>query len=311
MPDSKPEFRKRRQGKPPPTLDIVQKWFQAVITHPDGVEKGLDSPEARKLIPLDRGRLEQVVSRSNTLTAQERLSIYGNAYYARLVECLGECFPVFREAVGKEVFNGFAFEYLQHYPSRSYTLNRLDEHFARFFEETRPDRGEDGGRPSEVNWPDFLVDLATLEWTIGQVFDGPGMERSRTLTADDLQAVEARDFARAKLTPVVCLRLLTFRYPVNAYYTASRRAHQDERLPIPEPAAEFVAITRHDYVVRRYSLPPPQHALLKALQAGDTVGEAIASASQMIQLDDEQLAGEIRSWFHFWTAEQFFQCVVA
>lgn len=293
----------------PRRIDVVQQWFQAVVTHPGGVEEGVDSPQARQLIPLARDKLEQVILRSKNLTAQERLSIYANAYYARLVECLGECFPVFKRAVGEEVFNGFAFEYLQRYPSRSYTLNRLDQHFARFLEETRPDRSEEGSAPQEVSWPDFMIDLATLEWTIGQIFDGLGVEHERTLTADDLKGVQAEDFARAELIPVVCLRLLAFRYPVNAYYTAVRQAGEKEEVPIPEPARELVAITRRDFVVRRYPLTPPQHALLGELQKGRKVGEAIASAAEVSEIDDEKLAAELHSWFHFWTAEQFFQSV--
>ena len=110
--------------------------------------------------------------------------------------------------------------------------------------------------------------------------------------------------------PVVCLRLLSFRYPVNAYFTAARQAEEGEEVPIPEPAAEQVAILRRDYVVRRYPLTAPQHALLQAIQAGSTVGEAIAAAAAASDLDDDALATALRSWFRFWSAEGFFQRAV-
>jgi hypothetical protein len=55
----------------------------------------------------------------------DRLAIYGTAYYARLLECLLEEFPVLVHALGEELFDAFAVGYLQKYPSRSYTLNDL------------------------------------------------------------------------------------------------------------------------------------------------------------------------------------------
>jgi len=296
------------QGSGPRSLDVVQRWFQAVVTHPSGVEGGVRSEEAQTLIRLDRGELAAAVRRSRNLTAGERLSIYANAYYARLLECLGACFPVLKRALGDDVFDSFAFEYLQRYPSRSYTLDRLGENFARFLDETRPER-EEGGEPSGVDWPDFLIDLATLEWTIAKVFDGPGVEGQSLLAPEALQAFPPERFAEVRLTTVVCLRLLSFRYPVNAYFTAARQAAEGEEVPIPEPAAERVAILRRDFVVRRYPLTPPQHALLQAIQGGSTVREAIAAAAAASDLDDDALAAGLRSWFRFWSAEGFFQSV--
>src|SRR4029453_4200161 len=99
----------------PRSLDVVQRWFQAVVTHPQGIHRGAASAEAQELIRLNRGELEAVVRRSRNLTAAERLSIYANAYYARLLECLGACHPVLKRALGGEVFDSFAFEYLQRY----------------------------------------------------------------------------------------------------------------------------------------------------------------------------------------------------
>lgn len=292
----------------PRSLDVVQRWFQAVVTHPAGVEGGADSEEAQRLIGLKRGELEAVVRRSKNLTAAERLAIYANAYYARLLECLGAFYPVLKTALGEDVFDSFAFEYLQRYPSRSYTLDHLGEKFARFLDETRPDREEEGA-PGEADWPDFLIDLATLEWNLGQVFDGPGVEFQTLLTAEALQSLPAERFGEARLMPVPCLRLLAFRYPVNAYYTAARAAEEGEELPVPDPAPELVALSRREFVVRRYPLSAPQHALLEKILAGAPVGEAIAAAAEASGLDDDALAADLQSWFRFWVAEGFFQSI--
>jgi Putative DNA-binding domain len=311
-----------------PALDVVQRWFQAVVTHPDGVAGGLASPAARRFVPLDRGGLERLVRRSSRLTAEQRLSIYANAYYARLLECLADCFPVLRRVLGAEVFAGFAFDYLQRYPSRSYTLDRLAESFPRFLEETRPDRSAPaagrqapapGSDPEPAQappaWPDFLIDLATLELAIAQVFDGPGAEGEPLLTAADLAPLRADGrFAAARLKAVPCLRLLRFRYPVNAFYTVARRAAGPpggpaDELPFPEPAVEHVALSRTDFVVRRHELSPLEHAILAALLAGAGVGEAIAAGAAASELPDGDLADRLDAAFRRWTAAGFFRAV--
>lgn len=301
----------------PRELDVVQKWFHAVITHPDGVLEGTESAAAQEFVRLKRDELEQMVRRSRNLTAEERIHIYANAYYARLMECLRESFPVLKRTLGEDVFNEFAFEYLQRFPPKSYTLGRLGDHFAEFLELTRPDRvrNEDTGEPPvpqpgvDANWPDFLIDLARLEWTIEQVFDGPGVEKEKLLSANDLLAIPPTDWARARLVPVVCLTLLKFRYPVNGYYTAMRKAAEDETIEPPPSDEQFLALNRRDYVVRRIELSRSQFVLIEAIMAGRTLADAIGAAAEFVDATDEEMAGMLRDWFCEWTKAGMFQSV--
>src|SRR5580698_11091876 len=121
-----------------PRLDQIQRWLQAVIMHPDGVNAGIQSPEARSEVNVSPDQIEQVVTRSQRRTSVERLEVYANAYYARLLECLRDEYPALFHAAGEEVFDGLAFGYLQAYPSQSYTLGELSRRFAQYLEETRP-----------------------------------------------------------------------------------------------------------------------------------------------------------------------------
>ena len=283
-------------------LGRIQRWLQAALMHPDGVVEGVDSPEARRHLDVGPEGVERVLTRSKALTAVDRLAIYGAAYYARLLECLREEFPVLARALGEDVFDGFAFGYLQKYPSRSYTLTRLAAHFPRYLAETRPaDEGEGPG----AGWPEFLIDLATLELTFSEVFDGPGAEGLPLLDADRLRAVPAERWPEARLVPVECLRLLALRYPVHAYYTAVRA----DRDPAPPgPADTFLAVTRRDYVVRHHELARPEHEVLQALVAGQPVGEALALAARA-GADFDHLARNLRDWFQAWASRGFFRAV--
>ena len=283
-------------------LSTVQRWFQSVISHPEGVESGLDAEEAQRLIGLRRGELEKVIRRSRNLTAEQRLGIYANAYYARLMECLRESFPVLAKTLGRELFDEFAFDYLKVHPSTSYTLNRLGDRFADFLQATRPDK-EEGG----VGWPDFLIDLARLEWSIEQVFDGPGVEGRAAMSAEELGLVDPARFGSARVVMAPCVRLLSFRFPVNEYYSAARRVKEGEEMPaMPEIGEQFLALTRREFVVRRIVLSAGQHALLEALIAGRTVNEGLARAAECWRGDDAAFAVAIGEWFAQWAGAGLF-----
>ncbi len=289
-------------------LSDLQRWFQAVVTHPDGISVGAESEEAIAIAPLSRNELESMVTRSEKLSAQERLSIYAQAYFARLIECLGESFPVLKQTLGEELFNGFAFGYLQQYPSRSYTLARLADKFAQFLHETRPsnDEATADGEDLHPSWPDFLIDLANLEWNIADVFDGPGIEKITTLNAEQLLDVTPEQWGAIRLQTAPCLRLMKTQFPVNGYFTAIRLADNDTKVDPPSPEDSYVALSRREYIVRRHELSRPQYELLVALQDGRTIAEAIEHAALAGGMSDDDLIKNLPSWFGAWTRHQFF-----
>lgn len=293
-------------------LDVVQRWMQAVIVHPLGVERGLASPQAREAIDVPREELESIVLPSRAQSSVERLSIYANAYYARLLECLRAEFPMLARAVGEDAFDQFALHYLQRYPSSSYTLGRLGAKFAQFLDETRPGREASAAAFAEPGWPDFLVDLATLEWTFDEVFDGPGMETLTPLSAERLTSVPPDRWGDVRLLPAPCLRLLAFRFPVNAHYVALRKevgTGPSRLLAELTPRTTWMAVGRREYVVRRYDLNREQYELLSALVAGAPLGEGVACVVPEDESAAEQFAGELREWFAWWTADGFFRDV--
>jgi hypothetical protein len=289
-------------SRPAPSTNQLQRWMQTVITHHGGVAAGIDSGAARQLLSVDSGSVETVVLPSASQTSVERLAVYGNAYYARLLHCLRDLFPGCRHAVGDEAFDEFAFGYLQEFPPRSYTLGDLASNFVLFLERTRCEHFGDDLAAEVEPWSRFLVELAQLEQVIDQVFDGPGFEKNPPHIADQISNLKPTSWPSMRLIPVVCLRLLAFDFPVNDYFSAFRRGDVPD---LPEPERTYVAITRRDYVVRRHGLDATQFALLSALVSGATIGEAVATAAT--QTDNLDMLSEFLStWFSTWAREEFF-----
>ncbi len=223
-----------------------------------------------------------------------------------------------KRTLGEDGFNALAFGYLQIYPSRSYTLNELGRHFPSYLDQTRPtEEMADNTVPGEEvadatfqpNWAEFLIDLARLEWGIYEVFDGEGAEGKVLLTADQVLAIPPERWAESRLTPVPCLQVLATRFPVNDYYTALRRQAVDESIPIPSEARSFVALTRRNFIVRRYSLCQAEFELLLALKSGRTVGQALEAMLASTKMDPAELPQKLKLWFRNWTAEGFFESI--
>ncbi len=169
------------QNLAPRSLDQLQRWMQSVITHPAGIEAGVASDSSRGVIDLGARRLDEVVLPSQRLSSADRLRVYGNAYFARLLECLRAEFPAMVQALGHEAFDGLAFGYLLEHPSHSDTLTHLAAKLPEYLEQTRPPReplesGADSNPEATPDFADFLIDLARLERTYGEVFDGAGPE---------------------------------------------------------------------------------------------------------------------------------------
>ena len=280
-----------------PPLDALQRWFQATVTHPGGVKAGAQSEAADAAI--SGVAIDEIACDSTRQTAEERLAVYAHAYWARLLECLREEFPVLRNTVGDEGFDGLAVGYLVSHPSTSYTLGRLGERLPEYLRSTTT------GDATDV-FLELVADLACLERAVNDVFDAPGGETLGYLTVEQLDRVVPEDRGALQLRLLPTVRLLAFCTNVNDYFTGMRAAA--ETLPTPELCHTFVALTRRDYVVRRLSLTAIQFKLLTVIAAGQSLNDALqtvcdrqASLKPKVSSDVESVdSGTLRTWFADW-----------
>lgn len=298
-------------AEPSRDLQTIQEWMQAVITHPSGVEAGLASAANRSALAVSAAKLETVVLPSRRVSSLQRLRIYANAYYARLLECLRNEFPALVAILGEKTFHAFAFAYLQRYPSTSYTLNDLGRHFPDYLSETQP-RGARSDGAAET-WPALLVDLARLERMYSEVFSGPGTETLPPLEPTALHRLPAEAWPRLRLAADPALRLARFGFPVHEVVTAARHG---EPFTMPAPAETWLVICRREYVVRRHSVSALEFALVERLGSGATLGDALAAVVEEGEPDaataaarECELADHLADWARRWANDRWFTSV--
>ena len=270
-------------------LEQFQRWMQTFIVHPGSEEDAL-ATAASEGIPTDE--VTRVILPSSTLTSLERVGVYREMYLLRLAEALDTDYPALAHFLGGEAFNDLVAGYVEAFPSRSYTLNRLGDHLPEYIR-TAPGIARRA----------FLHDLARLELAVSQVFDAP---ESPVLTEEQIAQVPTETWADARLRPIEAFRLLSFQYPVNAYLTSVKEDDHDH--PNARKKDTRVAIFRRNYACWRLELSRPAHDLLQALAAGTALGDAVAATRKRRgrgAVGEEQLF----RWFRDWVREGIFQSV--
>jgi len=270
-------------------LGRIEAWLVAVTTDPAGISAGIERAAALGTPVRAVSELERLVTRGPHLSALERLAIYGDGYFARLVECLLDDYPAVAQLLGSEAFEALARAYIAAHPSRSPSLNAYGAQMPELL------------RSRHEPWAPFAAELAELEWALVTVIHA---ETRPALAPDALARVRPEDWARARLVPSPALSVLTFRYPVNAFYQAFR-AGNAPILPAPEPSA--VAVHRAGLKLYRHDLQPLAAHLLAALVRGELLGVALEGLEHAAS--PEALASaqsRLSEWFSGWVSAGFF-----
>lgn len=268
------------------SLRELQRWFASVCSHPDGLLAG-GQPAWRSQ------KLERLVTPGPRLSAMDRMQIYHDGYFARLVECLTDDYPALSHALGEQTFWSLSREYIVSHPSRSPSLNAYGRHVAAFC------------RARSEPWAGFAADLASLEWALVEVVHEPACNG---LAEGALATISAARWQTARLLPSPGLRLLVFDYPVNDFFRAFR---EDREPPLPERRSSATAVYRRGLTLWRMDLEPRAALLLRELISGVPLAAAVARAEKRSQAagTSAELAGLLPQWLGSWVQAGFFRSV--
>lgn len=268
-------------------LSEQQRWFLMASTDPAGVQAGaeLASRALGRSLPI-----EACLTAGPRLPVAERLAIYRDGYFARLVECLVDDYPALQHLLGADGFAALARAYVEKYPSRSPSLNAYGARMAELCR-TRPEP-----------WAPFAADLARLEWAVVEVIHAPS---DAGLSTEALAAIPAERWPTARLVPSRTLRLLSFDYPVNDYFQAFR----DGLLPaLPERRSSATAVCRKGLPVTRTALEPDAASLLEDLLAGSPLDSAVRELERRAR-EPAGVAQKLPAWLGAWVASGFFSAI--
>ena len=158
------------------------------------------TPERSDVHRFDPALLELVEGRGR-LGSPERLGVYAEMYWARLLDVLRDDFPRVAAVLGGDRFTALAGTYLERHPSTHPSVRWVGAHFADFLSQRGP-----------VDEQPFLADLARLEWTRLAVFDAVD---AVPLRLEALWVIPPSTWPRLTFRPVPALRVLRCAWPVH------------------------------------------------------------------------------------------------
>jgi len=279
-------------SRTPASLVEIQRAITSTLFRP------LMSDETMQ--PVGGAVAERFIKPNDRLTAFERLQIYNQQYWWRLLGSFGEDFRGLRAVLGETKFDRLAVAYLEARGSRSWNLRDIGSQLVAFLEAhpalTRP-RSE------------LALDVARVEWARVLAFDDP---EKPVLTAKQIARMPA-DRLRLGLQPYISL--LELHHPVDEMMrtlkrteiaavsnavsaTHTRRSRtltaRRSRTPI------HLAVHRVNFAVYYKRLDPEAYQILLALRSGATLDQACAAAFADSKEPPEQSAARIQEWFARW-----------
>jgi hypothetical protein len=257
------------------TLELInlQRLLYSAITAPAGEAGGSAI-----------GILPEVIRGDGRLSAHERIAIYADAYFYRLLDCLKEDFPATLAVVGAEEFRDLVRSYLTRHPPTEPSIFYAGRHLAHFLR----------GHRIRERWP-FVADLACLERAVIEVFHGAD---AKVLLAGEMRSVGPAEWPELPVRTIPALQMFACEWRVGDV----RRAVECGTAP-GEPAhtPATLLVWRQGIEVYYRELEAPEYAALEVASKGANfaaVFEAFAS-----QADVEDAPAQISRMLTRWLSD--------
>lgn len=219
--------------------------------------------------------LVNCVEGRDQLGAEERINIYAEMYFARLVDVLKSDFPRVAALLGCERFHEAVSQYLARYPSTHPSLRYLGRCFPRFLEDCA----------TTVDMP-FLSDLAALEWGRIEVFDALDVE---PLRIEHLQNLASEEWPTLRFQLIPSLRIIQCRWPVYEIWNVTETEEATAMIANVHPEPTVLRIWRDDFSVYHTKIDIIEQTALSCLLS-DKPFAAVCAALEKVAPDGDATA---------------------
>ncbi|MBI3544224.1 MAG: putative DNA-binding domain-containing protein [Deltaproteobacteria bacterium] len=261
----------RKETKSQPSLAELQSWLRWVIVDPMGVEDALEHREGEP-----RPRCLEAIAENGPLSRLERLDVYAEAYYARLLECLEQDFPALKRVLGDDIFRGLVAHYLDAHPSTSFTAAELGKELPGFI----------------ASWElaqslPYLADLARFEWAHVAAFfaaEWPAFDLER------FRALGESEWPGVKLSLDPSVHLIESDWNVDDVW-------EDDKQPAEE-GRRYLVVYRAALRSRAEKVSELEFRVLQLLAEGCALGEVCEKIELALDVDAEM--PPLMDWFRGW-----------
>ncbi len=250
-------------------LSELQTWLRQVFVDPCGSDRAL----SQSIIKADT-----VIESTSDLSASQRLKIYAEAYFSRILESLSDDFSKIKFELGEVAFQQLVADYLIAHPSTSQNITDIGAQLPKFIF-------------SHVYGVkvDYLADLAKLEWVTLESFYSPV-----TAHFDFSKLAELTEEQWLNAVPIIdpSLIIAAFDYDVVSLWHDA-----DFEIGGRELTHAAVLTINGQAIVEKLSAA--QLAVIELIHKGSTLSDLNTQLA-----DNSEVQENLMTWFSNWTSQR-------
>ena len=275
--------------KVPNYLKREQLWFGQIIGRPIDEDSQMNpiSPSG-ELMEIEAA--EHIVP-SPTLRPAERIQIYNQQYWWRLLNTLHDLYPLVTRLFGYRDFNRLiAIPYLIKYPPNHWSLTYVGDRLPQWIEEEYV--GDD---------KKLVYEAALVDWAFTDSFVAAS---TSPLTNEDLTKLQDSD---EKLYTQPHLRLFAAEYDIFCYRSNFLKEDPEYWLNHDFPELNrskeqyFILYRNKENDIAWRSASQTEYLLLNVFKQGASIEEACLWIEKQITPIYEEATKNLQYWFHDWT----------
>lgn len=257
-----------------PSLPDLQHWMKSVLVHPDGVESAIKF----------RRKYLHVIGETPDVSRVDRLSIYGEGYFLRIVDCLGANFNSLRATIGEHAFSHLGRRYLVKHPSTFKIIDEIGHQMSDFLKTDHLTR----------HYP-FLPDYAALEWAAHQSFYAADIP---LLDPASLKNIPENQWKAARLQLDPSVRLLALHWPVDELWRADGKVSPRNLKRMKKQPIYLLVYRQEDKQVRVPRLDKSAFDALQAFKRGLSLSRVLMNLAKRPEGPPDPLT--VQTWFSDW-----------
>lgn len=273
-------------------LKSTQEWFAGIITNRLGENNTIQNYTPHGTLIAEEA--SRYITSNSALRPHQRMQIYNQQYWWRLLNTLHTNFPLVTRLFGSYAFNEkIGIPYLLTYPSNHWSLNALGERLPQWVEESyrEPDKS-------------LVLNAAHLDWAFMASFIAPQhpFPDLAQMTQDNPESLLSQMFY---LQPHI--RLFTWEYDLFTFRENFLRREADywldHRFPnLPKHKTYFFALYRNlQNNLAWREIKKEEFILLERFKMGTTITDACAYIESLDASIYETVATHLQKWLQDWT----------
>ena len=275
--------------KIPHHLLSIQKWFASIVVRPLDRESRMlpFSPAGR---PLFEEAVE-FISPNRRLASDQRIQIYNQQYWWRLLTILHENFPTLTRLFGYVDFNqSMGIPFLSKYPSRHWSLSKLGDQLPLWIDEHYISEDKQ-----------LVLSAAEVDWAYQEIFFAP---KPFSLTP-------SLDLLSKKLYLQPHLKLFTLPFDLFSFRTAFLKETvefwlEKEFPPLPKGNKYFFLLYRNQNNFIDYKqVEEGQWTLLHLISGGLSIEDACDHLEGAGGKAAEEAQSSLTQWIQEWLKEKW------